>query len=200
MKTVFFDIDTQIDFMFPAGALYVPGAERLLSIIERLNRYAVDHDIPVVSTTCAHTENDDEFKEWPAHCVVGTTGQLKASATVAGKTMVVPNAPADVDVTSAKQIILEKQQLDLFTNPNMDQLLRQLQADHYLVYGVVTEYCVKCAVMGLLATGKPVTLISDAIETLNRVESDAMIAEFRKRGGDVRSLKNYSQANGFPVA
>ena len=27
MKTVFFDIDTQIDFVFPAGALYVPGAE-----------------------------------------------------------------------------------------------------------------------------------------------------------------------------
>ena len=26
----FFDIDTQIDFLFPAGSLYVPGAERLL--------------------------------------------------------------------------------------------------------------------------------------------------------------------------
>ncbi len=24
MKTVFFDIDTQFDFLFPAGALYVP--------------------------------------------------------------------------------------------------------------------------------------------------------------------------------
>jgi len=26
MKTVYFDIDTQIDFLFPAGSLYVPGA------------------------------------------------------------------------------------------------------------------------------------------------------------------------------
>jgi nicotinamidase-related amidase len=26
MKTVFVDVDTQIDFLFPAGALYVPGA------------------------------------------------------------------------------------------------------------------------------------------------------------------------------
>ena len=35
MKTVFFDIDTQIDFLYPAGALYVPGAERILPEIGR---------------------------------------------------------------------------------------------------------------------------------------------------------------------
>src|SRR5581483_4392706 len=27
---LFFDIDTQVDFMFPAGALYAPGAEKLI--------------------------------------------------------------------------------------------------------------------------------------------------------------------------
>ena len=31
MKTVFMDVDTQLDFLYPAGALYVPGAERLIS-------------------------------------------------------------------------------------------------------------------------------------------------------------------------
>ena len=34
---LYFDIDTQIDFMFPAGALYVPGAEKLLPRIAQLN-------------------------------------------------------------------------------------------------------------------------------------------------------------------
>lgn len=199
MKTVFFDIDTQIDFMFPAGALYVPGAERLLPAIEQLNRYAVAHGIPVVSTTCSHAENDDEFKDWPAHCVAGTTGQLKPASTMAGKTAVVPNCPTDVDIAGAQQIILEKVRLDLFTNPNIQQLLDKLQADHYVVYGVVTEYCVKCAAMGLLATGKPVTLITDAIETLNPTESEAMIAEFTKRGGVVQSAQSCCQANGFPA-
>ena len=33
MTTVFFDIDTQIDFMYPAGALYVPGAERIVPVV-----------------------------------------------------------------------------------------------------------------------------------------------------------------------
>src|SRR5262245_41096502 len=141
MKTVFVDIDTQIDFMFPAGALYVPGAERLLPAIERLNRFAVEHGIPVVSTTCSHGENDDEFKEWPAHCIAGTPGQLKPASTLVGKATVVPNCPAEVDISGAQQIILEKSQLDLFTNPNIGQLLAKLQAEHYVIYGVVTEYC-----------------------------------------------------------
>ena len=200
MKTVFFDIDTQIDFIFPAGALYVPGAEKLLPAIEKLNRYAVEHGIPVVSTTCSHAEDDAEFKDWPAHCVAGTTGQLKPSSLVAGKTAVVPTVPAEVDVAGAQQIILEKDKLDLFTNPNLGALLDKLQADRYVVYGVVTEYCVKSAAMGLLATGKPVTLIADAIQTLNPADSDAMIAEFTKRGGVVQSAQNCCQADGFPAA
>ena len=200
MKTVFFDIDTQIDFMFPAGALYVPGAEQLLPAIEKLNRYAVEHGSPVVSTTCSHAENDAEFKEWPAHCVAGTTGQLKPASTLVGKTAVVSSVPAEVDVADAQQIILEKDKLDLFTNPNLGALLDKLQADRYVVYGVVTEYCVKCAVMGLLATGKPVTLIADAIETLHPADSEAMITEFKQRGGVVQSVQSCCQADGFPAA
>ena len=58
MRTVFFDIDTQLDFLYPAGALYVPGAERIVPAIARLNRYAGRHGIPVVSTTDAHFEED----------------------------------------------------------------------------------------------------------------------------------------------
>ena len=38
MKTVFFDVDTQLDFVFPAGALYVPGAE---NIVENLRSLAL---------------------------------------------------------------------------------------------------------------------------------------------------------------
>src|SRR5438445_8140447 len=50
MKTLFFDIDSQLDFLYPAGALYVPGAERVVSAIARLNRHAAAHGIPVIST------------------------------------------------------------------------------------------------------------------------------------------------------
>jgi nicotinamidase/pyrazinamidase len=54
MKTVFFDVDSQLDFLYPAGALYVPGAERIVPAIARLNRFAGERGIPVISTMDAH--------------------------------------------------------------------------------------------------------------------------------------------------
>jgi len=183
VKSVFFDIDTQIDFLFPAGALYVPGAEKIVPSIVRLNRHASSHAITVVSTTCAHTENDPEFREWPAHCVVDTVGQRKPAATLLDRRLVIPNKTVEFALADAQQVILEKQALDLFTNPNLSRLLETLTADQYVVYGVVTEYCVRCAAMGLLATGKPVSLVTDAVETLNKEDSSRMLREFTSQGG-----------------
>jgi nicotinamidase/pyrazinamidase len=174
---VFFDIDTQIDFLYPAGALYVPGAERLVPVISRLNQQAA----VLVSTMCAHEENDAEFKQWPPHCVVGTAGQLKPQSTMLAERVVIPNRLVDVSI--ARQVVLEKQQLNLFTNPNLPRLLEMLEADAYVVYGVVTEYCVKDAALGLLATGKPVTLVTDAIRSLREDDAVRTIQAFTAGGG-----------------
>lgn len=188
MKTAFFDIDTQIDFLFPAGALYVPGAERLLPAIVQLNRHAASRGFPLISDVDAHTENDPEFSTWPPHCVVGTTGQAKPAATLLEKRVVIPNRPVDVQVDGAAQIVFEKQKLDLFTNPNISALLTALAADEYVVYGVVTEYCVRCAALGLLATGKPVTLVTDAIQTLKQEDAERTFSEFRGLGGRLATV------------
>lgn len=183
MKTVFFDIDTQIDFLYPAGALYVPAAEKLLPALARLNRYAAEHAIPVVSTMDAHAENDPEFRDWPAHCVVGTPGQQKPAATLVEARVVIPTAPGEYSIDGAAQIILEKQVLDLFTNPNLPGLLERLNADRYVVYGVVTEYCVRCAVLGLLKTGRSVELVADAIQSLDAEAARRTLEEFASAGG-----------------
>ena len=82
-----------------------------------------------------------------------------------------------------QQILLEKQQLNLFTNPNLPRLLEALGADEYVVYGVVTEYCVGYAAMGLLKTGKPVTLVTDAIAPLNAADSERVLQSFSAGGG-----------------
>jgi nicotinamidase/pyrazinamidase len=179
MRTACFDIDTQIDFMYPAGALYVPGAERIVPIIAALNRQAGI----LVSTTCAHAEDDPEFRDWPAHCVIDTVGQLKPRSTLRANRVVIPPRPARFDLAGAEQILLEKQQLDLYTNPNLPRLLEALNADEYVVYGVVTEYCVRFAALGLLETGKPVTLLTDAVETLSPQARDRTYREFEAAGG-----------------
>ena len=165
MKTVFFDVDTQMDFMFPSGALYVPAAERIIDRVAALNQFAASHGIPLISTMDAHTEDDPEFNEYPHHCVAGTLGQRKPAATQVG------------------QIIVEKQKLDCFTNPELPELLERLGADRYVVYGVVTEICVKLAAMGLLKTGARVEIVSDAVRSLSEDAAGKMLAEFRTAGG-----------------
>jgi len=183
VKTVFFDVDTQLDFMYPGGALYVPGAEKIVPQIAALNGFAGAQGIPLVSTMDAHTENDPEFQAWPPHCVAGCIGQHKPESTLLTRRVVVPNMPAAVAVESAQQILLEKQTFDCFTNVNLARLLEGLGAERYVVYGVVTEICVKLAAWGLLKTGKRVELVTDAVRSLNDAASAEMSKAFLAAGG-----------------
>jgi len=183
MRTVFFDVDTQIDFLYPAGALYVPGAEALVPRVAALNRYAAGKGIPVVSTMDAHAEDDPEFQSWPPHCVAGTTGQQKPASTLSETRAIIPNAVCDLNVSGVQQILLEKQALDCFTNVNLPKVLDELAAGRYVVYGVVTEICVQFAVFGLLKTAKRVELVTDAVQSLDTAAASKMTAAFTAQGG-----------------
>jgi len=188
LSTVYFDVDTQIDFLYPAGALYVPGAEGIVERIAALNRFAGAHAIPVISTMDAHTEDDPEFKAWPPHCVAGTTGQQKPASTLLERRVVVPNSAGSVSIEGAQQILLEKQTFDCFTNVNLRGLLDQMKADRYIVYGVVTEICVKMAVEGLLKTGKRVELVTDAVRSLNDAKAAEVTAALLAAGGALTTV------------
>jgi nicotinamidase/pyrazinamidase len=193
VRTVFFDVDTQMDFLYPAGALYVAGAEQVVGGIAALNRFAGSHGIPVVSTMDAHAEDDLEFRAWPPHCVAGAAGQRKPEATLLGRRIVVRNVdvPDERDTFSldgVQQILLEKQTFDCFTNVNLPGLLERLEAERYVVYGVVTEICVKFAVWGLLKTRKRVELVADAVRSLNDAASAEMVASFIAAGGIVTNV------------
>jgi nicotinamidase/pyrazinamidase len=188
MKTVFFDIDTQIDFLFPAGSLYVPGAQQLIPALHRLNHHAAAHGHPLVSSMCAHAEDDPEFKQWPAHCVLGTVGQLKPCETLLEERAVIGVAPGDYQIHGARQILFEKNQLDITTSANFRPFVDRLAADRYVVYGVVTEYCVRFAALALLETGKPVSLVTDAIQALRAEGSEKTLSEFTERGGRLTTI------------
>lgn len=180
MKTVFFDIDTQIDFVYPAGALYVRGAERILPAIAELNRRAP----LVISTMDAHSEDDPEFKIYPHHCVVGTTPQQKPASLLLDQRATIPSL-----LDGVRQLILEKQKLDCFTNPHLRPLLDKLGADRYVVYGVATEICVRYSAFGLLETGQRVELVTDAVKALDEQAAEKMFHEFTAAGGVLTTLQ-----------
>ena len=51
-----------------------------------------------------------------------------------------------------------------------------------MVYGVVTEICVLHAVRGLLQFGKPLTVVTDAIQSLTAQASRDALEELRAAG------------------
>jgi nicotinamidase/pyrazinamidase len=195
MKTVFFDVDTQIDFLFPAGALYVPGAEEIVPNLAALTRHALAHGHPIISTADAHPEDDPEFNVWKPHCVVGTIGQRKAAATLSERPLVVASGAGGLEslaaqLAQAKQIIVEKEMLDCFLNPNLKPFLHAIEADQFVVYGVATEYCARYALSGLIEIGKPLYVVADAIRGIDPEASREVMEGFAKQGVTLSSTND----------
>ena len=183
---IFWEVDVQRDFMLPGGNLYVPGAEKLLPNIRRLTDAARQGRVFLVSHGCFHTADDPEFQTFPPHCVKGTEGAELVPEALTGKVARVPNdatAKVPVDLSQFQQILLEKQTLNIFESKHADELLQRLGKDpEFVVFGVVTEYCVSFAAKGLLQRGRRVAVVQDAIETLKKEEGQATIAELARLG------------------
>jgi nicotinamidase/pyrazinamidase len=96
---------------------------------------------------------------------------------------VIPNRECELALEDAAQIVVEKQTVDVFAAPNLHRVVERLKADRYIVYGVVTEICVLFAVRGLLKTGKPVTVVTDAVETLKAEDGLRAFESIRAAGG-----------------
>jgi nicotinamidase/pyrazinamidase len=185
---VFWEVDTQADFMLPGGKLYVPGAERLLPNIRRLADAARQGRVLLVSHGCYHTQDDPEFKTFPPHCIKGTPGSAFVPEALTEKVVTVANEPTAAlprDLFSAQyqQIHLEKQTLDIFESRHAAELVKRLGDDAgFVVFGVVMEYCVRFAAKGLLERGRRVSVVQDAIETLKAEDGQRTIAELQALG------------------
>jgi nicotinamidase/pyrazinamidase len=183
---IFWEVDVQADFMMPGGKLYVPGAEKLLPNIRKLTNAARSGEVFLVSHGDFHPANDPEFKHFPPHCLKGTAGaELVPEALTDNFVRVENDANAKLpeDLFKYRQIVLEKQTLDIFETRHADTLVQRLgNAAEFVVFGVVTEYCVSCAVKGLLKRKRLVAVVRDAIETLAPDVGNRTLAEFQRLG------------------
>lgn len=185
-KLVFWAVDVQEDFMLPGGKLYVPGAEKILPNILRIVSAAVEGGVLLVSSGDSHPENDPEFETFPPHCLRGTPGARILPEGMAENFRTIPNDAAHrlpSDILRCPQVIFEKQTLDVFDNPHAGELVERLGSDaEYVVFGVVTEYCVRLAAKGLLERRRKVAIVKDAIETLKPEDGRRALQELQALG------------------
>jgi nicotinamidase/pyrazinamidase len=186
---IFWEVDVQSDFMLPGGKLYVPGAEKLLPNIRKLTDAARRDEVFLVSHGCFHPADDPEFQQFPPHCLKGTPGAELVPEALTDRFVRLENRAADKlpeDLSKYQQIVLEKQTLDIFQTHHADALVERFgNAPEFIVFGVVTEYCVNFAAKGLLARNRRVAVVQDAIETLDPKAGAKTISDLKNLGARI---------------
>ena len=116
----------------------------------------------------------------------GTPGADLVPEAVTERVITVPNEPAAAlpdDLSRYQQILLEKQTLDIFKSAHADELVERLGPDvEFVVFGVVTEYCVGLRPRVCWSRGRRVSVVRDAIETLNSEDGNRTVAELQALG------------------
>ncbi|MCD6220545.1 cysteine hydrolase [bacterium] len=182
-KILFIDIDTQNDFMFKEGNLYVPDAENIIENLKKLTEFAYRNNIPIFSSVDSHTQDDPEFKQFPPHCIKGTEGQKKINETKIKEALFIPfDRTIEIDFTKYRQFIFEKDKLSVFSNPNFEKAIEEIGKEIFVVYGVATEYCVKECVEGLLERNKKVYIVVDAIKGVDEEKGKKFLEYASSKG------------------
>ncbi len=180
---VFVDIDTQRDFLEPAGALFIAGSGAIIANLGRLTQFALGHQVPILATACCHEPDDPELKRFPAHCMRGSSGEKRVGATaVAGSVVLAVGERLMGEVPL--HLTVQKREIDVFSRPDAAELFARYNQGRptFVVYGVATDYCVSAAVMGLLSSSCRVAIVADAIQAIDAAIEPAVLTELVNRG------------------
>jgi len=196
-RLIFWDVDTLYDFMRADGKLYVPGSEEIIPALEALTGFAHANRIPIVASADDHELTDAEISDepdwtttFPPHCMQGTPGQLKIAETQLRSPMVIqpeledPGALSHRILAHKGDFLLHKHTVDVFSNANVPTLLRTLEPEAVVVYGVATDFCDKYTIEGLLRhlPKAELFLVTDAIRAIYPENAERLLAGWRERG------------------
>jgi len=185
---IFFDIDTQRDFMDSSGALYVPDAEAIRPNIERLLRAAGERKVMTISSRCAHEPDDPEFEIFPPHCIDGSPGAERVFADLPAlpRQEIAVDAVADsqTELQPATHYVVKKKVFDLFSNQWLEELRWRgdFIGESCVVFGVATDYCVRACALGLAEADAHVLIVEDAIRGVAGETTLRTIDEMRAAG------------------
>jgi nicotinamidase/pyrazinamidase len=201
-QTIFWDVDTQFDFMQPAGKLYVPGAETIIDKVSAVRKFAFNNGCSMIADIDWHSLDDEEisqspdFKQtFPPHCMAGELGSERVGylGNVPIEYVEIDKMPEDslkklVDKDQF-HIVIKKESIDAFDNPNTDRLLKLIKPKAVAVFGVALDFCVYYVLQGL-AKYKDIKLIllKDVVKSLNSRPEYEILSELRQMGVEVAAF------------
>jgi len=201
-KTIFWDVDTQFDFMRPQGALYVPGAEEIIDKVSEVRRFALENGYSILSDVDWHRLDNPEISEqpdmkttFPPHGMAGTPGAERVGDLGEVPIDYVEIAEADMAKLQTLvqkdqfHVVIRKQSLNVFDNPNTHKLVDFVHPEHVIAFGVALDCCVYYVLSELAKhQGVRLSLLTDATRGLQTRPDDEVYGQLRQRGVEITTF------------
>jgi nicotinamidase/pyrazinamidase len=201
-KTLFWDVDTQFDFMEPQGALYVPGAQDIIGKVSEVRRFALAHGFSILSDVDWHRLDDPEISQqpdlkttFPPHCLADTRGAERVGY--------LGGVPIDyveinrLDMARLRKfvekdqfhLVIRKHSLNVFDNPSTHKLVDLIHPGHVVAFGVALDCCVYYVLSELAKhEGIELSLLTDATKGLQTRPDEEVYEELRQRGVEITTF------------
>ncbi len=198
---LFWDVDTQYDFMRPEGRLYVPGAEGIIDTIDKVRHFALDNGFSMLADMDWHKDGNPEISNepdfidtFPPHCMAGKAGSERVGYLGSLPIDIIPNQAineAELHKMTDKEqfhLVIQKETLDVFTNLNTMALISISKPKSIVIFGVALDLCVLQTVEGLLKIGNmKLYLVRDAVKSLGVKKDTEVLAGMKKNGVEIIS-------------
>ncbi|MCE5185773.1 MAG: cysteine hydrolase family protein [Planctomycetaceae bacterium] len=189
-KRILIDVDTQRDLFVADGKKCVRNHRRVLANIRRVMAWARKDHVRIISTAQAHLP---EGHSKPDFCVVGTEGISKLPYTLRHRRYTFEagdgtDVPREM-LNEFDQIILFKRTDDPFEEPRAERILTELKASEFVVIGGPAETSVLATVLGLMLRGKQVTVLTDAVGSLEKSAAEIAFRKMQAKGAKLIESK-----------
>jgi len=174
-------VDMLNEFCKPGGAMVLPGYEALVAPQRKVIDAARQAGCPILFVVDTHRRNvrqEREFLKRTPHCIEGTWG-----------TQVIE----DLDPRPDDLYIL-KRRYSAFFNTDLDLTLRDLQLDTLIVFGVVTNICVRSTVHDAFFLGYQVVVPEDCVAATGPREQESSLYDIATHFGIVSMSEAVAQA------
>lgn len=187
-RTAVLVVDMINEFCKPGGKMVLPGYEALMPAQTALIAAARSHDMPVIYVIDSHRKNMRRDREW------------------------VKRTPHGVENTWATQVIDDlapqpddirviKHRYSAFFQTDLDLVLKDMLIDQLVIFGVVTNICVRSTVHDAFFLGYEVVVPADACAATGPREQESSLYDIATHFGVVSRAKAVIAAisGGTPV-
>jgi len=200
-KLVSIEVDLLNDFMHPEGKLYVSGAANIIPAVKKLSDALNRFGITRIGANDYHFKNDLELKRnggpFPDHAMSYSRGKdiIKENRADSASILLYHRLLDDNfdwceelikhrirNNPDANKFNVEKQEYNIFSNPAMKLLLKELGVTEAVVYGVATDFCVKAAVLGTQELGIQCYVVAEALRGIAEDSVKEAMEEMKAAG------------------